>query len=156
MSIFLTLTKWSVDANNIIPILRDLLFSDLTKRRKLVRELGPWKTEYQKQPWKYNIYGVCHCLKYMKWLKSFLRENLSQRRITPLNPYPADHDYIVVFNLFKQHSPRRAAYCIPHSLPPPPSPSPPQLFVFKIANNLSTSASSYCTSLSHTTGELFW
>ena len=38
--------------------------------------------------------------------------------------------------VFKQPSPRRAAYCIPHG-------PPPQLFVFKIATNLSTSASSY-------------
>ena len=42
------------------------------------------------------------------------------------------HSYV-----FKQPSPRRAAYCIPHG-------PPPQLFVFKIATNLST------------TGELFW
>ena len=35
-------------------------------------------------------------------------------------------------------SPRRAAYCIPHG-------PPPQLFVFKIATNLSTSAFSYFT-----------
>ena len=37
-----------------------------------------------------------------------------------------------------QHKPRRAAYCIPHG-------PPPQLFVFKIATNLSTSVFSYFT-----------
>ena len=51
--------------------------------------------------------------------------------------------------IIKQPSSTRAAYCIP--LGPPP----PQLFVFKIATNLSTSASSYFTYPSHTTGELF-
>ena len=51
-------------------------------------------------------------------------------------------------NLIRQPSPRRAAYCIPHG-------PPPQLFVFKIATNVSTSASSYVTQPSHTTGELF-
>ena len=57
--------------------------------------------------------------------------------------------YIILLK-FRQPSQRRAAYCIPHGLPPP------QLFVFKIATNLSTSASSYFTQWSHTTGELFW
>ena len=52
----------------------------------------------------------------------------------------------IILNLFehveamlKQPPPRRAAYCIPLS------PLPPQLFVFKIATNLSTYASSYFT-----------
>ena len=51
-------------------------------------------------------------------------------------------------NLIKQPSPRRAAYCIPHG-------PLPQLFVFKIATDVSTSASSYVTQPSHITGELF-
>ena len=51
--------------------------------------------------------------------------------------------------IIKQPSPRRAAYCIPHGPPPPPPPPPPQFFVFKIATNLSTSASSYFTYNSH-------
>ena len=45
------------------------------------------------------------------------------------------------YKIIKQPSPRRAAYCISHCLPPRPS----QLFVFKIATNLSTPASSYFT-----------
>ena len=55
------------------------------------------------------------------------------------------HSWLASCNLFlvlriiiKQPSPRRAAYCIPHG-------PLPQLFVFKIATNLSTSASSYFT-----------
>ena len=39
--------------------------------------------------------------------------------------------------IIKQPSPRWVAYCIPHG--------PPQLFVSKIATNLSTSAPSYFT-----------
>ena len=49
----------------------------------------------------------------------------------------------VVIIIIKQPSPRRAAYSIPQG------PLPPQLFVFKIATNLSTSASSYLAITNH-------
>ena len=49
--------------------------------------------------------------------------------------FTESHCYMDGIKTFKQYF--AEAYCIPHG--------PPQLFVFKNATNLSTSASSYCT-----------
>ena len=71
-------------------------------------------------------FGAAHCRPYV-----FVKQRIpvvSRYRDPQLqvckNYFETKHLEILIF---KQPSPKRAAYCIPLGLPPPP---PPQLFVF--------------------------
>ena len=79
---------------------------------------------------------VGNSCEYFWWIPRKFQMNST---VCPEKNYPEQIQKGQLSAIIKQPLPRWAAYCISHGL------LPPQLFVFKIATNLSTSASSYLT-----------